>query len=169
MNLLEKKGMEAPRPQERPAVVVEKRDLEPNRETERAGMAEKKAAAQVETAPAPAPAAAASAAPPPAAKDAYHIRVERILEDNLLDVYLAMPPAVRIRFKSEGEATALKLRAMIERAKIKAKDVLLLVLKWLKMIPHVNRYFLEQEAKIKTDKIMLLAKERQQERASELA
>jgi hypothetical protein len=112
--------------------------------------------------PAPAPVAIVQT------KDAYHVKVERILEDNLGDVYLSMPQQTRILFKARGEEAASKLRTMIESAKVKAQTVLHLIREWLKLIPSVNRYFLEQEAKIKTDKIILLAAQKQQEKEGSL-
>jgi hypothetical protein len=43
------------------------------------------------------------------------------------------------------------------------KKILALIRDWLKLIPGVNRFFLEQEAKIKTDKILLAAEEKKQQ------
>jgi len=163
---------EAPRPApsaEKQPGQAAKYEQEPSREKERAERVDAAVAAQNEAMPPAAPAAPAKASAPAApAKDFYHVRVERILEENLLDVYLSMPPAARARFKSEGEATALRLRSLIEQTKIKARDILNLIIHWLKIIPGVNRYFLEQEAKIKTDKILMLAKERQKEKETSL-
>jgi len=146
---------------------VEKKESEPQPEQgPRPEQADTKQSVQAEAAPSQAPAPAASAAP---AKDVYHVRIERVLEDNLVDVYLSMPPEARARFRAEGEALALRLRAMIEQAKVRAKEVLHLILRWLKIIPGISRYFLEQEAKIKTDKIVLLAEERRKEKEGEIA
>jgi outer membrane biosynthesis protein TonB len=146
---------------------VEKKESEPQPERGPGReQADTKQAAQAESAPPQAPAPAAPAAP---AKDAYHMRIERVLEDNLVDVYLSMPPEVRARFRTEGEALALRLRVMVEQAKVKAKEVLRLILRWLKIIPGINHYFLEQEAKIKTDKIVLLAEDRRKEKEGEIA
>ena len=105
-------------------------------------------------------AAAAPAAPVRPQKDPELMRVERTLEDGLGDIYVAMPKAARQRFKLKGEAVAVTLRTMIASAKISAKKVLALIRDWLKMIPGVNRYFLEQEAKLKTDRILELAAKR---------
>jgi len=151
---------------EQVAEQFEKREGEPVRESAPAAERQdaKDAAAANAQPVVPSQAAASSAA----AKDVYQIRVERVLEENLLDVYLSLPPAARARFKAEGEATALKLRVMFEKAKVRAKDVLHLILNWLKLIPGVNRYFLAQEAKIKTDKIILLAEERQKEKEGQI-
>jgi hypothetical protein len=40
--------------------------------------------------------------------------------------------------------------------KATARVVLDLIRQWLMLIPRVNRYFLEQESKIKTDRMMTL-------------
>jgi hypothetical protein len=42
----------------------------------------------------------------------------------------------------------------LDKAKFKARQVIDLLKKWLSLIPGINLYFLEQEVKIKTDKIM---------------
>lgn len=93
----------------------------------------------------------------PTAKDATLIKVERVLEDNLSDIYFELPEPARAAFKAEGEKTASMIRTLIDTSKITAKTVLDLVRKWLKLIPHVNKYFLQQESKIKTDRIMAMA------------
>ena len=143
------------------------REKEPTRERAEASQTHDAAAArQAEATPAAVPAPAAPAAP---AKDQYHLRIERVLEENLVDVYLSLPPAARAKFKAEGEAAAFNIRAMIERAKVRAKDVLKIILAWLRTIPSVNHYFLQQEAKIKTDKIILMAQERQKEKEGQIS
>jgi hypothetical protein len=106
--------------------------------------------------------------PTVSAKDAYHQRLERLLEDNLVDLYLQMPKAQRQQFRAEGERVASQLRQMIETAKIKAKQVLEIIRNWLKSIPGVSRYFLEQESKIKTDRVIRLAEERRKEKEGEV-
>ena len=89
------------------------------------------------------------------------MRVERVLEDNLREVYFALPPDKRTAFRAKGEEAATKIRALMARGKATVGKILQLIRGWLKTIPGVNRYFLEQEAKIKTDKIIALSKERQ--------
>lgn len=101
---------------------------------------------------------------PAAPKDPELMKVERILEENLGDVFFSLTPEQRARFKAKGEETALTLRQMVESAKVNARKVLQLIRAWLKLIPGVNKYFLEQEAKIKTDKIMLLSEEKKKEK-----
>ncbi len=108
-----------------------------------------KAAPAVTPAAAPAPAAGAAAT-----KDPQLMKVERILEDNLSDIYFALDVGTRAKFKAKGEETAAKINALMESAKAKARTLLELIRDWLKIIPGVNRFFLEQEAKIKTDRLM---------------
>jgi hypothetical protein len=97
-------------------------------------------------------------------RDEYYQRVERVLEENLIDAYLEMPKDKRRQFKQEGERVAGQLRQMIEGAKVKAKEVLKIISEWLKKLPGVSRWFLEQEAKIKTDRIIQLAEERRKDK-----
>ncbi len=111
----------------------------------------------VSTEPAPQVSITATAPLIPTVKDATLIKVERVLEDNLSDIYFELPPPARAAFKAEGEKTASLIRTLIDTSKFTAKTVLDLVRKWLKLIPHVNKYFLQQESKIKTDRIMALA------------
>jgi hypothetical protein len=42
---------------------------------------------------------------------------------------------------------------------VSTKKIFVLIRAWLKIIPGVNRFFLEQEAKIKTDKILFVTEE----------
>ena len=48
----------------------------------------------------------------------------------------------------------------MDKAKLKVKKVVNLIKKWLTMIPGVNKFFLEQEAKIKTDEIVKLKEDK---------
>ena len=126
-------------------------------------------AAMPEQAPAPVATAktSAKADAAPQEKDKYRVKVERILEQNLWDLYFALPQGSREKFKAEGEKAAATLRAAIEGKKVKPNQVLGAVHKWLKTIPRVNPYFLEQEAKIKTDQVMDLVAERRKEEGLE--
>jgi hypothetical protein len=120
-----------------------------------------------EEAAAPAPVAPDFPVPAPASqisKDPVFKKVEEIMEEDLKDTYWSMPPDLRAKFKQKGETVAESVRQMIIGAKIKASKVLKLIVAWLKMIPHVNRFFLEQEAKLKTDRIMNFAESEKSKR-----
>lgn len=96
-------------------------------------------------------------APPAAAKPAKSptlVEIEQVLQENLEPVYSKMTPEIQEKFKIKGEVTASKIEVLIKQVKVNTKKILDLIIKWLKMIPGVNKYFLEQEAKIKIDKIL---------------
>lgn len=97
---------------------------------------------------------AAPSAPP---KDEVLTQVEKILEEDLENIYFNLPAETRQKFHDKGEETAGKIRMILGQAGIQVKKILNLIRDWLKIIPGVNKFFLEQEAKIKTDKILLLA------------
>ena len=102
---------------------------------------------------APYPAAAPAALP---AKSPVLEKIEDVLEEDLEQIYFQMPAEKQAEFAQAGEETASKIAMILSGVKIKVKKILELVVGWLKMIPGVNQYFLEQEAKIKTDKILEL-------------
>ena len=83
--------------------------------------------------------------------------IEDILQENMADVYFNMSQAQRQLFKEEGERTAKEIGSLIASGKSVAVKVLELIKKWLRFIPGINKFFLEQEAKIKTDKILNIA------------
>ncbi len=91
---------------------------------------------------------------PKPSKDPQLLEIERIMEEELEDVYQQMTPALQKKFKDKGEETAYKIVQLLNKAKVRAKEILELIKGWLKMIPGINRFFLEQEAKIKTDYIL---------------
>ncbi|MBD3359230.1 MAG: hypothetical protein GF365_00770 [Candidatus Buchananbacteria bacterium] len=87
-------------------------------------------------------------------------KIEDILEEDLEEIYFKMTPEKQARFKQTGEVTASKIVTLLGETKIKVKKILELIKEWLKIIPGINKFFLEQEAKIKTDKILDIKEER---------
>lgn len=108
---------------------------------------------------APAPVLTAHAVPQVVPGDVILSQVEELLSDDLLGLYSELPPSIKVEFKAKGEEVASKIQQMIKGARVVAKEVLDLIISWLRIIPGVNKFFLEQEAKIKTDKILALAEE----------
>ena len=106
-----------------------------------------------------------SATPAPI-KDETTRGVETILEEGVEASYKQMTPVQQARFKQEGERVTSELTGMIKSLRVKAGKVLKLITGWLKLIPGVNRFFLIQEAKIKTDKVLALAEAEKKRRAS---
>lgn len=98
-------------------------------------------------------------APQVVVKDTILNQVEELLSDDLLGLYSELPRSTQAEFKAKGEEVASKIQQMIKSARVVAKEVLDLIVSWLRIIPGVNKFFLEQEAKIKTDKILALAEE----------
>ena len=82
--------------------------------------------------------------------------IETILESGLQKLYLELEPGQRQAFKAKGEIVAIKVAELMRQAKVKVQEIVRLILEWLKMLPGVSRYFLEQEAKIKAEKIIRL-------------
>lgn len=95
-------------------------------------------------------------APLPATLDPLAQKIEKILEENVGDAYELLSPIAKQEFKLKGEVVAQKISELLKSAHVKVKKVFQLILEWLKMLPGVNRFFLEQEAKIKTDRIIAL-------------
>ncbi len=112
----------------------------------------------VETTVPLAPAASAPAAPAiPAASPADAARVaeiERILEEDLSELYFKLPEDKKAEFRRTGEETARQIDILLSAASVKAKKIVDLIRRWLSLIPGINKFFLEQEAKIKTDHLL---------------
>ncbi len=94
----------------------------------------------------------------PQVRDEMTVRVEKILEEGIGDAYARLSPVAKQEFKIKGEQTAFKIAQLLKATHVKVKKILQLILEWLKLLPGVNRFFLEQEAKIKTDRIVALHK-----------
>ncbi len=93
------------------------------------------------------------------AKDKLEADIEEVLEEDLEEMYLAMPKDKQVEFRKKGEETISAIRQLALDAHKHVKKIFQLIRAWLKMIPGVNRFFLEQEAKIKTDKVLLVSDE----------
>jgi hypothetical protein len=94
------------------------------------------------------------------AGDPETMEVEKILEDGLDEFYASLPEDVKPVFKRRGEEAAIEIGSMVRSLRANAKRLISIITGWLKTIPGVNRYFLEQEAKIKADRIMALIEEK---------
>ena len=104
-----------------------------------------------------------AAAPTVIPKDEVTIEVEKVLEDGLGDFFKTLPDTAKPKFKQKGEEAATELSGMVRSLKIQVKRALLLIRDWLLTIPGVNKFFLEQEAKIKVDQLLELTEARKEE------
>ncbi len=85
-------------------------------------------------------------------------KIDDILAYGLNDIFLSMSPEKQEEFRRKGEETRDKINQLLNKAKLSIGKIVILIRKWLSLIPKVNRYFLEKEAKIKADKIIKLKK-----------
>lgn len=83
-------------------------------------------------------------------------KVENILAENMDKVFLSLDAPTQMIFKNKGEEVAKKINVLLQSGQVKIKKVLDLILEWLRVIPKINKHFLQQEAKIKADQIMNL-------------
>ena len=99
--------------------------------------------------------------PPSASLSAIDLResqIDKILSEDLESAFIKMKPKEQARFKVEGEKTVKKINLLLSSTKVKIKKIASLIRRWLNFIPGINKFFLEQETKIKTDKILDLKK-----------
>lgn len=92
------------------------------------------------------------------AADDYHkrreIQIDACLSEGLNETFLAMTPAKQKIFKEEGEVAAKKINVLLDATKVNISKIIKLIKHWLGLITGINRFFLDQEAKIKADKIV---------------
>ncbi len=92
----------------------------------------------------------------PQVRDELTVEIEHVMEEGLKDAFTELTPVQAQEFKIKGEQTAQQIRQLLKGTKIKVKQIVKLLFDWLKLLPGVNKFFLEQEAKIKADKIVAL-------------
>lgn len=85
-------------------------------------------------------------------------QVENILAQGLEEIYLNLAPQKQQEFKKMGEETAGKIGRLLAKTKVNIGEIIKLIKKWLSLIPGINKYFLEQEAKLKADELIKLKK-----------
>ena len=100
------------------------------------------------------------AAPPIIAAPKSPLRkdIEQTLSQNMNTFYTNMDLATKTAFKAKALETAGKIEIMVQSGKLNVKKIISWIREWLQMIPGVNKLFLEQESKIKADKIVHLEK-----------
>jgi hypothetical protein len=93
-------------------------------------------------------------------KTATRRKIEEILAEDLEEVYISLPAHARQKFRIEGEKAAAKVEILLMHAKLALMELIKVIREWLLVLPGVNRFFVEQEAKIKADKLIVLHKEK---------
>lgn len=84
------------------------------------------------------------------------VAIDNILAEGLNELFLKMNPTQQANFKKAGEETVTKINKLLMATKVKVNKIVDLIRKWLLLIKGINRFFLEQEVKLKVDKIMRL-------------
>lgn len=89
-----------------------------------------------------------------AVQDPVIKEIETILADGMEDFFLHLDKRAQWEFKVKGEETARSIQGLLRKGSYAVKDVVSLILGWLRSLPGVNKFFIEQEAKIKADRII---------------
>jgi hypothetical protein len=100
----------------------------------------------------------------PQVKDPEIVRIESILSEHLDELYLLMTPQQQLAFREKGEETANKIDKLLKDVKVRVKEILNLIKDWLKLLPGINKFFLEQEAKIKTDRLLNMREQKSKQK-----
>jgi len=81
-------------------------------------------------------------------------KIEHILSENLEQFYHDLPLEEQQLFKAAGEDAAGKIDLLVRTAKVTTIKLIEIIKSWLKIIPGMDKWFIEQEAKIKADKVI---------------
>lgn len=92
-------------------------------------------------------------------KSPMQVQIENIMATGLEEAYQTMDAQQQEAFRQKGEAVAYEIETLTMRLKLTARRVIHLLRSWLKLIPGINKFFLEQETKLKTDDIMKYSRE----------
>lgn len=87
-------------------------------------------------------------------------QVEQVLAEGLQDIFASLPPAEQQKFKVAGEQAAQEVFSLLGQVKVKVSSIVDVIRRWLSTIPGVNKFFVEQEAKIKAQKLVSLTRPR---------
>lgn len=90
--------------------------------------------------------------------------IESILSEGLGEIYQSLPDNLKEQFKVKGEETTTQIERIISQTKIAVHKIVDLIKTWLMIIPGVNKFFLEQESKLKAGKILSLAEKKKVEK-----
>lgn len=143
-----------------PMVAIEQTAHEAARESEAVQTAQVVVAASIPEPIQAEPVTAPVAEPVAVPQDEVAVDVQKIMEDGLEEALAAMPDDAKQRFLQKGKEIGILIADMVRQYKVEVKQVLRLLKEWLTTIPGVNKFFLEQDAKIKTDRILELEETR---------
>jgi len=81
-------------------------------------------------------------------------KIESVLEEGMKEIYISLPEEKKKEFKSKGESVARQINAILHATKKKMGEIISLIISWLKIIPGVSRFFVEQQAVLKAQKLL---------------
>ncbi|MEK7102771.1 MAG: hypothetical protein AAB870_00290 [Patescibacteria group bacterium] len=142
-----------------PEVIPRPEVIEHNKETasEEIQTIETSAAPQKEVAIPEIPSTTASTSlVAPMVKSPVRRDIEKVLEEDLKFLYSELSSERKIMFRQQGELTASRIEYLMGQATMKIGYIVQLIRRWLSLLPGVNFYYLEQESKIKAEKILFL-------------
>lgn len=84
------------------------------------------------------------------------VEIENILSEHLESLYASLPDDQKPLFREKGEEAAKKIETLLDQAKIKVKQILEVIINWLSVVPGINKFFIEQQAEIKMNKLIAL-------------
>ena|SRR3989344_4299759 len=96
----------------------------------------------------------AAPAGPLRSKDPELQTIENILAEGMDVFFKSLTPSHQLDFKKHGEEAATKIKQLVHKGKYTVRDIIAVIIGWLRTLPGINKFFLEQEAKIKADKII---------------
>ncbi|MCG2701421.1 hypothetical protein L6267_04600 [Candidatus Parcubacteria bacterium] len=140
------------------AAEIEKAPSAPERAAERAGFGSVEISEKEKAVGAPAAAKPFAVGDWQSSNKQREKQIEDVLAKGLDEAFLSMDPQKQREFKKMGEQTAREINNLLDQAKVKIKKIITLIRKWLSIIPGVNKFFIEQESKIKADEIIKLKK-----------
>lgn len=87
-------------------------------------------------------------------------KVEHVLEEGLEPLFLELNDQDKQKFKALGETTAIKIAGLLQQAKVRLSEILILIKEWLNSLTGISKFYVEQEAKIKAEKLLKLRQEK---------
>jgi len=101
-------------------------------------------------------------------KSVLRVKIEGILAKELEPLFEGLPSERQIEFKTAGEGLAMEIEQLLLKfknmpgvaGKVPVHKIVEMIAVWLRTLPGVNKHYIEQASKIKTDEIL---REKQQE------
>ncbi len=105
-------------------------------------------------------AAAQQATAQKSAEEERIAKIDHILIDDLEETINKLPENEQKKFREKEKEAALTINKLLQETKIQIKKIIETIRELLLMIPGVNKFFLEQESKLKADQILFLRDEK---------